>query len=84
MEKNMTTFTTEDRLRAMLEIQLELELEPIPFAGMVDINRPQMTQEAIAAELGVSRQTVRNIEESAFKKIRRALFEKGFNKEDLI
>lgn len=80
----MTTFTTEDRVKAMLELQLELELEPIPFAGLIDVSCPQMTQEAIAAELGVSRQTVRNIEESAFKKIRRALFEKGFNKEDLL
>jgi predicted DNA-binding protein (UPF0251 family) len=76
----MTTFTTEDRIRAMFDE----ELEPIPFAGLVDINNNYMTQEAIAAELGVSRQTVRNIEESAFKKIRKALFEKGFNKEDLL
>jgi len=80
MEKNMTTFTTEDRIRAMFET----ELEPIPFAGMVNLNNPQMTQEAIAAELGVSRQTVRNIEASAFKKIRKALFEKGINREDLV
>jgi predicted DNA-binding protein (UPF0251 family) len=80
MEKNMTTFTTEDRIRAMLEV----ELEPIPFMGLVNISEPLMTQEAIATELGVSRQTVRNIEASAFKKIRKALFEKGFDKEDLL
>ena len=76
----MTTFTTEDRIRAMLEV----ELEPIPFMGLVNISEPLMTQEAIATELGVSRQTVRNIEASAFKKIRKALFEKGFDKEDLL
>jgi predicted DNA-binding protein (UPF0251 family) len=76
----MTTFTTEDRIKAMFEP----ELEPIPFAGFVNISEPLMTQEAIAAELGVSRQTVRNIEASAFKKIRKALFEKGIDKEDLV
>lgn len=83
----MTTFTTEDRIRAMIELERELNLEPIPFAGMVDISKTDdgnMTQEEIAKALGVSRQTVRNIEESAFKKIRRALFEKGFNKDDLV
>jgi hypothetical protein len=76
----MTTFTTEDRIRAMFET----ELEPIPFMGLVDISEPLMTQEAIATELGVSRQTVRNIEASAFKKIRKALFEKGIDREDLV
>jgi len=83
----MTTFTTEDRIKAMIELERELGLEPIPFAGMVDISETDngnMTQEEIAKTLGVSRQTVRNIEESAFKKIRRALFEKGFNKDDLV
>jgi response regulator of citrate/malate metabolism len=83
----MTTFTTEDRIKAMIELERELGLEPIPFAGMVDISKTDngnMTQEEIAKALGVSRQTVRNIEESAFKKIRRALFEKGFNKDDLV
>jgi predicted DNA-binding protein (UPF0251 family) len=74
----MTTFTTQDRIDA------EVNIEPIPFAGMVNINQIQMTQEAIATELGVSRQTVKNIEESAFKKIRKALFSKGINKEDLL
>jgi predicted DNA-binding protein (UPF0251 family) len=74
----MTTFTTQDRIDA------EVNIEPIPFAGMVNINQIQMTQEAIATELGVSRQTVKNIEESAFKKIRKALFSKGIKKEDLL
>ena len=74
----MTTFTTQDRIDA------EVNIEPIPFVGMVNINQTQMTQEAIATELGVSRQTVKNIEESAFKKIRKALFSKGIKKEDLL
>jgi predicted DNA-binding protein (UPF0251 family) len=73
----MTTFTTEDRLNAMQE------LEPIPFAGMVDINET-MTQEAVAVVLGVSRQTVCNIERNIFKKIRKELFKRGYNKEDLL
>jgi predicted DNA-binding protein (UPF0251 family) len=74
----MTTFTTEDRLNSMLD------LEPIPFAGMVDLGEPTMTQEAVAKELGVSRTTVCNIERSAYKKLRRALFKLGFTKEDLL
>lgn len=74
----MTTFTTEDRLNAMLD------LEPIPFAGMVDLNDSTMTQEAVAKELGVSRTTVCNIERSAYKKLRKALFERGYDKEDLL
>lgn len=74
----MTTFTTEDRLNAMLD------LEPIPFAGMVNINEGDMTQEAVAKELGVSRTTVCNIERSAYKKLRKALFERGYEKKDLL
>ena len=58
-----------------------LDLEPIPFAGMVDIT---MTQLEVAEELGVSRQTVNNIEQSAFKKIRQELFKRGIDREDLL
>ena len=61
--------------------------EPIPFAGFVEIDdepTPNMTQEDIALVMGVSRQTVRNIEASAFKKIRKELFKKGYNKDDLL
>ena len=61
--------------------------EPIPFAGFVEIDdepTPNMTQEDIALVMGVSRQTVRNIEASAFKKIRKELFKKGYNKNDLL
>jgi DNA-directed RNA polymerase sigma subunit (sigma70/sigma32) len=61
--------------------------EPIPFVGFIEIDdepTPLMTQEDIALVMGVSRQTVRNIEESAFKKIRRELFKRGYNKDDLL
>jgi DNA-directed RNA polymerase sigma subunit (sigma70/sigma32) len=74
----VTTFTTEDRLNAMLD------LEPIPFAGMVDINQTEMTRQDIADALGMSRQNVGNIEEKAMKKIRAELFKRGINKEDLL
>jgi DNA-directed RNA polymerase sigma subunit (sigma70/sigma32) len=73
----MTTFTTEDRLNALTE------LEPIPFAGMVDVNAV-MTQEAVALALGVSRQTVCNIERSIFKKLRKELFKRGYDRDDLL
>jgi len=61
--------------------------EPIPFVGFVEIDdepTPNMTQEDIALVMGVSRQTVRNIEASAFKKIRKELFKRGYNKDDLL
>jgi len=61
--------------------------EPIPFVGFIEIDdepTPNMTQEDIALVMGVSRQTVRNIEASAFKKIRKELFKKGYNKDDLL
>lgn len=74
----MTTFTTEDRINAMFE------LEPIPFVGYMDINGLQMTQEDVAAVMGISRQTVCNIEKSAFKKIRKELFKRGVSKDDLL
>jgi predicted DNA-binding protein (UPF0251 family) len=76
----MTTFTTEDRIKA----QAELDLEPIPFAGMVDINQTEMTRQDIADALGMSRQNVGNIEEKAMKKIRAELFKRGIDKEDLL
>lgn len=74
----MTTFTTEDRLNA------ELELEPIPFAGMVDVNQTEMSRQDIADSLGMSRQNVQYIEEKALKKIRAELFKRGIDKEDLL
>jgi DNA-directed RNA polymerase specialized sigma24 family protein len=74
----VTTFTTEDRLNAMLE------LEPIPFAGMVDINQAGMSRQEIADALGMSRQNVGFIEEKALKKIRAELFKRGIEKEDLL
>jgi predicted DNA-binding protein (UPF0251 family) len=77
----MTTFTTEDRVNAVINIE---PLEPIPFAGMVDINKPNMSRQDIADELGVSRQTVADIEQKALKKIRAELFKRGVNKEDLL
>ena len=61
-----------------------LDLEPIPFAGMVDINQTEMTRQDIADALGMSRQNVGNIEEKAMKKIRAELFKRGINKEDLL
>jgi DNA-directed RNA polymerase specialized sigma24 family protein len=74
----MTTFTTEDRINAMSD------LEPIPFAGIVDLNKPDMSRQDIADVLGMSRQTVTNIEEKALKKIRAELFKRGIEKEDLL
>lgn len=61
--------------------------EPIPFVGFIEVDdkpAPLMTQEDIASVMGVSRQTVRNIEASAFKKIRKELFKRGYNKDDLL
>ena len=61
--------------------------EPIPFYGIFDLGEDEpvvkMTQEEVASVLGVSRQTVNNIEKNAFKKIRRELFKRGISKEDL-
>jgi hypothetical protein len=80
----VTTFTTEDRLNAILD------LEPIPFAGLVDLNKSDMidmtnmTQQAVADVLGVSRQTVAYIEEKALKKLRIELLKRGVDKEDLL
>jgi DNA-directed RNA polymerase specialized sigma24 family protein len=74
----MTTFTTEDRINAMAD------LEPIPFAGVIDLNKFDMSRQDIADALGVSRQTVTNIEEKAMRKIRQELFKRGFDKEDLL
>ena len=74
----MTTFTTEDRVNATIEI------EPIPFAGMVNLNEFNMSRQDIADELGMSRQTITNIEEKALKKIRRILFKRGIEKDDLL
>jgi predicted DNA-binding protein (UPF0251 family) len=77
----MTTFTTEDRVNAIISVE---PLEPIPFAGMVDINKPNMSRQDIANELGVSRQTVADIEEKALKKLRAELLKRGVYKEDLL
>jgi len=77
----MTTFTTEDRVNATINVE---PLEPIPFAGLVDLNKTNMTHQAIADELGVSRQTVTQIEEKALKKLRAELFKRGVDKEDLL
>jgi DNA-binding transcriptional regulator YiaG len=74
----MTTFTTEDRINATPD------LEPIPFAGIIDLNKPEMSRQDIADVLGTSRQTVTNIEERALKKIRAELFKRGIEKEDLL
>ena len=63
----MTTFTTEDRVNATINVE---PLEPIPFVGLVDLNKTDMTHQAIADELGVSRQTVAQIEEKALRKIK--------------
>jgi predicted DNA-binding protein (UPF0251 family) len=77
----MTTFTTEDRINVVINVE---PLEPIPFAGLVDLNKTNMTHQAIADELGVSRQTVAQIEEKALKKLRAELFKRGVDKEDLL
>ena len=60
------------------------DLEPIPFAGLVDLNKPEMTRQDIADALGMSRQTVTSIEEKAMRKIRQELFKRGIEKEDLL
>jgi DNA-directed RNA polymerase specialized sigma24 family protein len=74
----MTTFTTEDRINAMSD------LEPIPFAGLVDLSKPEMSRQDIADVLGMSRQNVGHIEEKALKKLRAELFKRGIEKEDLL
>ena len=74
----MTTFTTEDRINAMSD------LEPIPFAGLVDLNKPEMSRQDIADVLGMSRKSVTNIEEKAMRKIRQELFKCGIDEEDLL
>jgi len=62
--------------------------EPIPFYGFLDLEEAdpvtRMTQEEVAIVLGVSRQTVNNIEKNAFKKIRKELFKRGIDKEDIL
>ena len=60
------------------------DLEPIPFAGLVDLNKPEMSRQDIADVLGMSRQSVTNIEEKAMRKIRQELFKRGIEKEDLL
>jgi transcriptional regulator len=60
------------------------ELEPIPFAGMVNLNDVNMSRQDIADVLGMSRQNVAHIEEKALKKIRQELFKRGIDKEDLL
>ena len=77
----MTTFTTEDRVNATINVE---PLEPIPFVGLVDLNKTDMTHQAIADDLGVSRHTVAQIEEKALKKLRAELFKRGVDKEDLL
>lgn len=59
------------------------DFEPIPFVGYMDL-RPAMPHEAIAQELGISRQAVRNIEERALEKARLELIKKGVLKSDLL
>jgi predicted DNA-binding protein (UPF0251 family) len=80
----MTTFTTEDRVNVIIDVE---PLEPIPFAGLVDLNKTEkanMSQQAVADELGVTRQTVAYIEEKALNKLRAELLKRGVNKEDLL
>jgi hypothetical protein len=77
----MTTFTTEDRINATVDTEL---FEPIPFAGMVDLSKPEMSRQQIADALGLTRQNVAYIEEKALKKIRAELFKRGIDKKDLL
>ena len=44
----------------------------------------EMTHAEVAAELGLPQSTVRLIERTAFKKLRRALFVRGIEMRDLI
>lgn len=82
----MTTFTTDDRIHAY-----QTDIEPIPFAGLVDLNRAEdpytdysMTREEIGKAMGISRQAVANIEKSALKKIKKAFFKLAIKKEDYL
>ena len=59
------------------------DYEPIPFAGVVNLNKPEMTRDEIGKVIGTTRQTVSNIEEKALKKLRKELFKRGITKEDL-
>jgi len=62
--------------------------EPIPFYGLYELGEDepvvQMSQADVAVVLGVSRQTVNNIEQAAFKKIRKELFKRGIDKDDFL
>jgi transcriptional regulator len=70
----MTTFTTEDRLNAEASLA-DMDTDTIDV---------EMTQSDIAIVMGVCRQTVINTEKRAFKKIRKAFFKAGINKEDFL
>jgi hypothetical protein len=41
----MTTFTTEDRIIAEKDGSFTVNVEPIPFAGMVNLNEPDKQTE---------------------------------------
>jgi DNA-directed RNA polymerase sigma subunit (sigma70/sigma32) len=67
-------------------------LEPIPFAGMVEIDyEPEVTdrklfaktQKEVADELGISRNAVGDVEKKAMKKFKEKFIAK-FNKDDYI
>ena len=63
--------------------------EPIPFAGMVEIDDDEvsdihpMTQQEVADELGVSRNAILQTEHRALKKFKE-LFLSKFKKDDFI
>jgi len=82
----MTTFTTDDRIHAY-----KTDIEPIPFAGWVDLNKPEdpytqynMTREEIGKAMGISRQAVADIEKSALRKIKQAFFKLSIKKDDYL
>lgn len=60
------------------------DFEPIPFAGVVDINKPAMSQAKIGEVIGATRATVNSIEKRALKKLKKELFKRGIDKEDLL
>lgn len=60
------------------------DFEPIPFAGIVDLNKPEMSQAKIGEVMGITRATVNSIEKKALKKLKKELFKRGIGKEDLL
>lgn len=56
----------------------------LPYEKRAEIKNPYMTLQEIADIMGVSREMVRQIEQSALKKMRKRLIAMGISAEDFI